>query len=122
METASSGGTPLCPLHAGTDGTPQPSRRRTQADIRAPIPSALAAPGPNATQRAPSLLAQVGARLNLADAGLGLRVGDLEAGAVRVVEADLSDPQVAHLADAYAGVPEGGDECAVAEIGVRLHV
>jgi hypothetical protein len=43
-----------------------------------------------------------GADLDGADAGRGLGVGDVEAGAVGVVEAQLPDPQVAQLADARA--------------------
>jgi hypothetical protein len=40
-------------------------------------------------------LDEVGADLDLADAGRGLGVGDVEAGAVGVVEAQLPDAQVA---------------------------
>jgi hypothetical protein len=49
---------------------------------------------------------QLGAHLDDADAGLGLGVGDVEAGAGGIVEADLADVEVAQLAAANAAVPE----------------
>lgn len=48
-------------------------------------------------------LDEVGCHLDLADAGLGLGVGDVEAGAVGVVEAHLADAQLAQLADPHPG-------------------
>jgi hypothetical protein len=37
--------------------------------------------------------------MDLADAGLGLRVGDVEARAARVVQAQVADPHVAQLSE-----------------------
>ncbi|HKG04753.1 MAG TPA: hypothetical protein VKB03_16395 [Conexibacter sp.] len=51
-------------------------------------------------------LHEVRRHLHLADARLGLRVGDAEASAVLVVQADVADPHVAQLADARAAAPE----------------
>lgn len=45
--------------------------------------------------------------LDLADAGLGLRVRDAEAGAVRVVQAYVADPHGAQLAGSHPGPAEG---------------
>jgi hypothetical protein len=49
---------------------------------------------------------EVGAHLDLADAGLGLGVGDVEVRAGGVVEAQVADSEVAQLADAGSAVAE----------------
>ncbi|MEX0972372.1 MAG: hypothetical protein WDZ46_03845 [Solirubrobacterales bacterium] len=51
-------------------------------------------------------LDQVGAHLHLADAALGLRVGDAEARSLGVVEAQVADLQVAQLAGADSAAAE----------------
>ena len=59
---------------------------------------------------------EVGGHLDLADAGLGLGVGDVEARAVGVVEAEVTDAQVAQLADADAAAAEDLDDRAAAGV------
>ncbi|HEX3608077.1 MAG TPA: hypothetical protein VHU14_00185 [Solirubrobacterales bacterium] len=61
-------------------------------------------------------LDQVGAHLHLADAALGLRVGDAEARSLGVVEAEVADLQVAQLAGADAAAAEYLADDAAADV------
>ena len=62
------------------------------------------------------LLDEVGADLDLADAGVGLGVGDPEVRAGRGVQAQVADADVAQLADAHAGAAERRDDRAPADV------
>jgi hypothetical protein len=53
---------------------------------------------------------QVGADLDLADARLGLGVGDPEVRTACGVEAQVADVDIAQLADPHTGSSEGGDD------------
>jgi hypothetical protein len=51
-------------------------------------------------------LGEVGTQLHDPDAGLGLRVRNVEASAIRIVQAHVADAEFAQLAVSYAAVAE----------------
>ncbi len=75
-----------------------------------------AADAPQAVDVLDDRLDEVGRHLHLADAGLGLGVGDVEAGARGVVQAQVADLDVAQLARAHACAAQDLDDDASPDV------
>ena len=98
-------------------GSSRPPRRlREQVGVR--VGRQAGAPQPVDVRD--ELLEQVGADLDLADAGFGLGVGDAEVRAARGVQAQVADADVAQLADAHAGAAERRDDRAPTDVVRRV--
>ncbi|HEY5196525.1 MAG TPA: hypothetical protein VIJ51_05810 [Solirubrobacteraceae bacterium] len=103
------GGRPLCCV---TDDLPDALARHPPTSLVGDGEAVGAGGQAGAAQAVDVLdegLDEVGAHLDLADPGLGLRVGDPEPGTFGVVEADVAQPDVAELARADAAAAEDLD-------------